>query len=200
MKERIIQTAHQLFLRYGIKRITIDDIAKQLGMSKKTFYIYFTSKDDLIASVAEKDLTQTQEALDQLIHRHQEPLAHLLALIHFISNQLFRYHPSFIAEIHQRYEKDWDKYQHFMHTVLYLQLSQVFQTGIQRGIFRKDIEASIMARSIVEWLRIPFNSIIFPSNEYEIKQVSDQLVNTFIAGILTVKAQQNWQKQESASK
>jgi TetR/AcrR family transcriptional regulator, cholesterol catabolism regulator len=200
MRERIIQTAQQMFLQYGIKRITIDDIARQLGISKKTFYLFFTSKDDLIASVSEQDVTQVQEALKQIANTHQEPLTHLLALVNFITSQLFRYHPSFITDIYQRYEEDWRKYQNFIHTELYPQLSQVFQKGIKSGIFQNDINASIMARGILELLRIPFNTHVFPPSEYDFGQVNSQLAYTFIAGTLTNHAQQNWQKQESASK
>lgn len=172
MRERIIQTAQQMFLQYGIKRITIDDIAKHLGISKNTFYAYFTSKDDLIATKFEQDLTQAKETLQQLAHRQHEPLEHLLALINFINGQLFRYSPSFLVDIHQQYREDWNKYLHFMETVLYPHLSQVLQEGINTRVFREDINASIIAKGLVELLKIPFNSNVYSPSVYDFGQIS----------------------------
>ncbi len=93
----------------------------------------------------------------------------------------------FLADIHQRYGEDWSKYLHFMDTTLYPHLSQVLQSGINTGIFREDINASIMAKVLVELLRIPFNTTVFHPSQYELGQVNNLIVSTVTEGILLNK-------------
>ena len=50
-KERITEKAHELFMRYGVRSVSMDDIAAQLGMSKKTLYQYYTDKEELVDAV-----------------------------------------------------------------------------------------------------------------------------------------------------
>jgi TetR/AcrR family transcriptional regulator, cholesterol catabolism regulator len=59
VKERIQQKAHELFMRYGVRSVSMDDIASQLGMSKKTIYQYFNEKDELVDAVMDDEVTQT---------------------------------------------------------------------------------------------------------------------------------------------
>ncbi|HMI63571.1 MAG TPA: TetR/AcrR family transcriptional regulator [Puia sp.] len=56
VKERILSKAADLFMRYGIRSITMDEIASQLGISKKTIYQFFTDKDDLVSAVIEREI------------------------------------------------------------------------------------------------------------------------------------------------
>ncbi len=57
MQQRIINTAESMFFRFGIRSVTMDDIAKELGISKKTIYHYFTDKDDLVEKVTENEMS-----------------------------------------------------------------------------------------------------------------------------------------------
>src|SRR4051812_4431565 len=59
-KDRIRQKAKELFMRYGIRSVSMDDIATQLGISKKTIYQYFTDKDELVDGVVDEDVQNMQ--------------------------------------------------------------------------------------------------------------------------------------------
>src|SRR5947209_20504960 len=60
VKERILEKAHELFHRYGIRSVSMDDIAAQLGMSKKTLYQYYADKDELVNAVFDQVLQQNR--------------------------------------------------------------------------------------------------------------------------------------------
>src|SRR6202000_2790704 len=60
VKERILSKAADLFMRYGIRSITMDEIASQLGISKKTIYQFFTDKDDLVSAVIEREISANE--------------------------------------------------------------------------------------------------------------------------------------------
>src|SRR5664279_3582554 len=60
-KERILEKATELFLRYGIRSITMDEIAAQLGISKKTIYQFFTDKDAMVEAVVEVEMKRNEE-------------------------------------------------------------------------------------------------------------------------------------------
>src|ERR1700733_4118922 len=60
VKERILIKAADLFCRYGIRTITMDEIASQLGISKKTIYQFFTDKDDMVSAVIEQEIHRNE--------------------------------------------------------------------------------------------------------------------------------------------
>src|ERR1017187_1601563 len=59
-KERILEKATDLFMRYGIRSITMDEIAGQLGISKKTIYQFFTDKDELVEGVVDQEIQRNE--------------------------------------------------------------------------------------------------------------------------------------------
>src|ERR1700759_71113 len=64
-KERILEKATQLFMRYGIRSITMDEIATQLGISKKTIYQFFTDKDDMVSAIIDLEVHKNEDECDQ---------------------------------------------------------------------------------------------------------------------------------------
>ena len=60
-KERILEKATDLFMRYGIRSITMDEIAAQLGISKKTIYQFFTDKDAMVEAVVNEETKRNEE-------------------------------------------------------------------------------------------------------------------------------------------
>lgn len=177
-------------MRYGIRSITMDEIATTLGISKKTIYQFFTDKDDLVFAVIQQEIAKNEneclqfrnDALDALheIFLAVEDLEELLAYTNpLMLYDLEKYHPRAFQKI-----KDY-KYQ-FLHTATIENLRR----GIEEGLYRKDIQMDIVAKSRVEAAFLVFNVDLFPHSRYSMSQVNFELALLFMHGVATEKGKQ----------
>lgn len=74
IQKRIIQCAEELMLRYGVKNITMDEIARKMGISKKTIYQFFSDKNELVCSVVKKHLEEKDQILQQIAGESADPV------------------------------------------------------------------------------------------------------------------------------
>ena len=187
MKERIQQKADELFNKYGIRSVTMDEIATQLGMSKKTIYQYFADKDELVDAVigeviefsrevCEKDKKEAPDAIAEIflaldmlakIFRNMNP---------FIMFDLERYHP----RTYKRFVDHKDKY-------LYQTIRQNLERGIAEGLYRPEINVEIIARFRLESMMIMFNQDVFKGQNFTLFQLQAEILEHFLFGSASLK-------------
>jgi len=174
MKKKIVDQSIQLFLQYGYKSVTMDDIAKHMGVSKKTIYIHFPTKDELVEQSAVNHLDgiikkinviskQSKDPIIELYQIKKEALNHLSSEKNSPQYQLQKYYPSLYSKLK---EKEF--------SALSGLFSNSIQEGIQTGIFRKDIDVDFVVRIFFNGIRGITNIKLFP---IEIYKIEDLLLN-----------------------
>lgn len=174
MKKKIVDQSIQLFLQYGYKSVTMDDIAKHMGVSKKTIYVHFPKKDGLVEQSAVNHLDGIIERINVISKQSKDPIIELYqikkeALNHLSSEknspqyQLQKYYPSLYSKLK---EKEF--------SALSGLFSNSIQEGIQTGIFRKDIDVDFVVRIFFNGIRGITNIKLFP---IEIYKIEDLLLN-----------------------
>ena len=174
MKKKIVGQSIQLFLQYGYKSVTMDDIAKHMGVSKKTIYVHFPKKDGLVEQSAVNHLDGIIERINVISKQSKDPIIELYqikkeALNHLSSEknspqyQLQKYYPSLYSKLK---EKEF--------SALSGLFSNSIQEGIQTGIFRKDIDVDFVVRIFFNGIRGITNIKLFP---IEIYKIEDLLLN-----------------------
>jgi AcrR family transcriptional regulator len=148
MKEEhhLLDRVLSLFRRYGIRRVTMDDIATELGISKKTLYHHFRDKDDLISRVIDFDMDQSRIILEEVYQSGKGALEELFLVNQKIHKVRACYSPNFYYDL-RRYSPEiyrrWisDKRQN-----MYGLITQNLQKGKQEGVYRQEIDESIIGR------------------------------------------------------
>ena len=174
MKKKIVSQSIQLFLQYGYKSVTMDDIAKHMGVSKKTIYVHFPTKDELVEQSAVNHLDgiikkinviskQSKDPIIELYQIKKEALNHLSSEKNSPQYQLQKYYPSLYSKLK---EKEF--------SALSGLFSNSIQEGIQTGIFRKDIDVDFVVRIFFNGIRGITNIKLFP---IEIYKIEDLLLN-----------------------
>ena len=79
-QEKILKTSLELFFKYGIKRVTMDDIAKELGMSKKTIYQFYKEKDDLVNQLCEIEMLKQEVQFDEIQKLAKDPIHEIMLI------------------------------------------------------------------------------------------------------------------------
>ena len=105
VQERIMLKADELFRRYGIRSVTMDEIANQLGMSKKTIYQYYTDKDQLVDAVAEKEISFSQESCLKDMAASSNAIDEIFRVMAFVEVMFRNMNPAMLYDL-EKYHPD----------------------------------------------------------------------------------------------
>ena len=202
-KERILEKADELFNRYGLRSVSMDDIAAQAGMSKKTLYQYYADKEELVSEVftgiMECNKCNCQEALQK-----SENAIHEIFLAFDKVQQMFAdIHPGILFDMEKYHQPTFAKFKAFRDSFIYSMISTNLEKGIKEGLYRDDIDIDIITRYRINSIMMPFNPTIFPPQRNSIINIEWQLFDHFVYGIATakgVKFIQKYKKQRTKNK
>lgn len=187
IKDRIIQESLQLFYRRGIRPVTMDDIANHLGISKRTLYEYFQSKDELVFCC----ILQKQRFLE-ICRSHASQNAN--NVIELIFNIFYEFQKVF-QNINPNFFIDLKKYHHEVWKKCFLEyekkhieeIEKLIKRGIIEGLFLSHINTNVVARLFQLQLRGISEENIFPADEFTSDLIFLNIVVTFLRGISTLK-------------
>jgi AcrR family transcriptional regulator len=185
--ERIIQGGEELFLTAGIKSVTMDDIAKHLGMSKKTIYQFFKDKNELVIALVKKKLKEDEDQISSIISQSGNVIEELINMMKCSEDIFSRINPIVIHDMQKYHPDAWAEFQKFKAEVLISTLEELLTKGIKQGYIRPNIDARIIARMRVSQVEMGFNTTIFPMAEFNPWKVQVQFLEHFNYGICTLK-------------
>lgn len=187
MEEQIVQKSSEMFLSIGFKTVTMDDIANELGISKKTLYQYFSNKNDLVYSCAMYLFDFIESGVDQICAKSQNPIEELYEIKNYVLQhlknetsspfyQLQKYFPKTFQELTA---KQFEKMQSCMVTNL--------QKGVQMGLFREDIDFEFVTRLYYKAAIVIRDQDVFPLDKFTLPQLEKNLLDYHLRAIVTPK-------------
>jgi len=202
-KERILLKAHELYFRYGIRSVTMDEIAVQCGISKKTIYQFFEDKDALVEAVMDKviDKTQSDCSIDQ--HRSANAIHEVFLGLDMVQEMFATINPNILFDLQKHHPKAYEKLEQHKSKFFFSILKQNIEKGKKEGLYRTELHDDIIARMRLETCFMPFNQDIFPKEHYSLSFVEQELTEHFIYGMATAKGQkliQKYKKERSKNK
>jgi TetR/AcrR family transcriptional regulator, cholesterol catabolism regulator len=185
--ERIILGGEELFFKAGIKSVTMDDIAKHLGMSKKTIYQFFKDKNELVIALMKKKLEEDEANMCAIISDSSNVIEEMINMLK-CSEEIFSSINPIVIHDMQKYHPDaWKQFQNFKSGVMVHTLEELLTKGIKQGYIRADIDVKIIARMRVTQVEMGFDTSVFPIAEFNLWKVQQQLMEHFNYGICTLK-------------
>ncbi|UII22283.1 TetR/AcrR family transcriptional regulator [Fulvivirga ligni] len=143
MKEKIKKAALRLFLKYGPKRATIDDVIWELQISKKLFYEHFENKEQLIYEIFTEVIEEAKSKLSKIEHGHSENLFLLMAWQYQFYQYLKQYSEPCVYEINKYYEPVTAQYQLFRKNVVFKRLITFAKKAQKEGVISKDVDLRV---------------------------------------------------------
>jgi AcrR family transcriptional regulator len=186
-KERIIQAASELFFRYGIKSVTMDDIAKHLAMSKKTIYQFFRDKDEIVHSLFAEELVKDKKEFGEITEKAANVVAEIFTYMKKMHEIFGNINPNIFYDLRKYHPKTWDLFHEFRNGFVYDKVVQSLEKGKKDGFVREDVNSKMMACLRVEEIEMSFNPLIFPPDKFRITDVHVALAEHFLYGICTLK-------------
>jgi|SRR5215217_847977 len=185
--DRILQGGEELFLKAGIKSVTMDDIAKQVGMSKKTIYQFFKDKNELVIALVKKKLDEDECMIKDIISKSTNVIEEMINMMKGSEEVFSRINPVVIHDMQKYHPGAWEVFQNFKAEVIIHTLEELLTKGVKQGYIRPDIDVKIIARMRVSQVETGFNTQIFPMAEFNPWKVQSQFLEHFNYGICTLK-------------
>ncbi len=197
VKDRIVQGSLRQFMQYGFRNVSMDDIASNLGMSKKTLYQHFTEKEELVAAALEFDIENNQKDCVRCINTSNNAIAEVYDIIRVVAEQLRDMNPMVLFEMQKFHPKAFKRFQQHKDEFILKMIHQNLLRGIAEGLYREDINIEVLAKFRLESMMLIFNPEIFPfSKSYPLMDLMMIIGEHFLFGISTNKGYKLIQKHQ----
>lgn len=187
MQFRIRDKARELFFRYGIRAVTMDEIASLMGISKKTLYQYYQDKDALVDAVVDYEITGDMQKCGTIQGAGKNALEEMILMFGMMEEIFANLNPVVVYELEKYYPASHLKMEQHKNSFF----AEIIKTNIKKGIdeelYRKDIQMDILIRMRLESMFMVFDQKIFPKEKYPLLLTSRELLKHFVYGITTSK-------------
>ena len=193
-KDRILTHASALFLRNGIKSVSMDDIAADLGMSKKTLYKTFTNKDEIVLGVMSNHLCQAQGECARVADGATDAVQEMLTISAWADQQFANIHPSIFYDLRKYYPTAWALFRAHKSGFILEQITKNLRRGIAEGLFRADLDVEVLARLNLALIEMPFDAEVYPPTQFAPIRVNKVFDEHFLLGVATLKGHRLFNK------
>lgn len=190
VKERILGKAADLFMRYGIRSITMDEIATQLGISKKTIYQFFTDKDEMVSAVIDREIHKNEVDCIKFRQTSENAVHQIFQALESLEEMLKYANPLMMYDLEKHHPRSFKSLKEYKYHFLYEIITDNLRWGVKEEIYRSDFQVDIAAKNRIESVFLIFNLDIFPRSRYKISEVNYELAMLFLHSITTVKGKE----------
>ena len=187
MKERIVKSALNLFWRYGIKSVTMDDIAKELGISKRTIYQHYSDKEEILKMVIKEELSSQKCEIEKLDESSENPIEQMIQQTDQMRADIANMNPTLFYDLKKYYPESWGLFQSYKYEFILKSIRDNLSHGVSLGLYRSDIDIEVLSLLRLEEFEIAFDPTVFPPDKFHMMRVQMQFVHHFLRGILTAK-------------
>ncbi|WP_461075596.1 TetR/AcrR family transcriptional regulator [Spirosoma flavus] len=187
MKQRILAEAERLFWKYGVRSVTMEDIAKQLGISKKTIYQHFNDKEEILYQVIQDKTVRNQSEMDCMVIEGLNPVEEMLWVLNMMQKHADQVSPNLLVDVKRYYPQAFALFRQYKENQIMRSILENIQKGIEQGLYRPDINPTILARLRVEQIELAFNTELFSTDQFTMQQIQYELIHHFVRGMLTEK-------------
>lgn len=188
-KERILQKAHELFLRYGIRSVSMDEIAAQVGMSKKTVYQYYADKEELVSAVFTGIMMHNKQACSRDREHAENALHEVFLAFDMIQEMFAEMNPSVLFDMQKYHPATFAEFKKYKDGFLYQMIRNNIERGIAEGFYRAEIDVEILTRYRLHSMMLAFDADVFPTNRTQLVHIEHQILEHFLFGLATSKGQ-----------
>lgn len=186
-QDKILKISLELFFKYGIKRVTMDDIAKELGMSKKTIYQFYKEKDDLVSQLCQIELKKQLDEFSALQHEANDPLHEIILISDKIRNMLQPINPMFFLDLQKFYPSAYEQFRSFREYCSGKLILKNIKVGVESGLYRKDIDIAFTAEYRMAQIDMLMFGNYFSYDHISFTKTHELILDMFVYSICSIK-------------
>jgi len=189
VKEKIIEVSNHLFEQFGIRSVSIDNVCKELHISKKTFYIHFPQKEDLVDSVLNYQKKSNYDKYEKLL-RNKNAIDSLIVIIKEIKKSLETESLSMCYDLEKYYPKVFEKHETLKRNEIRQGFEMNLRQGIAEGYYRDDMDIELISLFHTIQIKNNFELMQQSPRKYTKKRLIDFFIDLMIHLIVNEKGLQ----------
>jgi AcrR family transcriptional regulator len=186
-KKEILEQALRLFMRLGVKSMTMDDVATHLRISKKTLYEHFSDKNDLVEQVVAAVCKHHRNNIDAICARGLNAIDENQEITKFIVAQIGGVHPSVQFDLQKYHPKAWAILDDTERTDIHRCVSSNLKKGVKEGLYREELDVEVITRLYIARMDATWDGHVFPPEQFNISDVLWKHFEYHIRGIASRK-------------
>lgn len=186
-RDRILVESFKLFRKRGFKAVSMDDIAQELGVSKKTIYKWFANKDEVVQAGMEYHIEKLQQACCCAVEEANNAIEASLGMVAFIKEAVAETHPSVFWELQKYHPKSWQLWKSYKSTFILDKIREHIRRGVKEKLFREEVDVEILARLRLAQIDWGLQEEMYPPAQFDRQKVQLDLLEHFLLGMATLK-------------
>lgn len=193
-KEQLLAEILPLFLKYGIRSLNMDDIARHLGISKKTLYLYFNDKNDIIESGFKLRMEVDKFCVHSIQEQKDNAIEELLEITETLSANMQSMHPSIWFDLNKYHPNAFKMFEQYKNTFIYESVLKNLKKGLEQGLYRKEIKPELIAKFYVSKIELMFDAEFFMNLNLNPVEVHRENIIYHLHGIVNKKGREILEK------
>ena len=186
-RESIVKATHEFFTKYGIRSVSLDDIARHLAVSKKTLYQFFKDKDEMVTESVKMHLECEENEFCEATENSRDAIEQMVNISLLMRKNIKDLNPTLMYDMQKFHKNAWAIWQTFKRDFILNSIVKNLQWGKEEQLFREDIDVETLAVMRMQQVEMSFDQDIFPKEQFDFRHVQMELFNHFIHGIVTEK-------------
>lgn len=187
MNEEILKTAADLFLSYGFKSVTMDDIANALGISKKTIYQHFNNKTELVEATTLYMFNFISNGIDDITKQDKNPIEEIFEIKNFLMKHLKDEKSSPQYQLQKYYPKIFDDLKAKQLCVMDDCVTNNLVKGLKLGLYRDNLNMEFISKIYFNCMMVLKDKELFPLNNFSMNTLMNYYLEYHLRGICTSK-------------
>lgn len=191
----ILERVRELFFKYGVRSVSIDDICRDVGISKKRLYQHFKSKNELVEKLLELERQNFEVIFDKNNFDGINSIDVLIIVSREVGERFWDVSPSMTFDLKKYYPEIYHKHIEERIDFIAEKMQQNISKGIRLGMYRSDLSIELVARLYIRRLIDLHNPEFFPADKFSFQTLFDTMFDNFIRGIATEAGIAYYEKQ-----
>ena len=195
-KNKILLIGAEMFMRLGIRSVSMEDLASELGISKKTLYQDFSSKSEILSGIMDMLHAEDRTLCQDVCNSSQNAVEEMIQICRYVLKRLRGISASTWHDLKKYYPEQWKKNEQFHHVYIYEVIYKNLEKGQAEGLYRKELDPDIISKFYVNKTWIIVDEKVFSLKEYKKDKLYSQYITYHLHGIVTDKGQKILEKFE----
>ena len=192
----ILERVRELFFKYGVRSVSMDDICRDIGVSKKKLYTYFQSKTELVSKLLELERRNFEIIFEHHNFEGVNAIDILLIVSRDLGERFWDISPSMTFDLKKYYPDIYHQHIDERIEFIYQKIQINLQKGISQGMYRDDLSIELVARLYIRRLIDIHNPEFFPADKFSFQTLFDVMFDNFIRGIASPEGTEYYEKQK----
>jgi len=186
-RQKIIEEGAMMFRTYGIRAVTMDMLASQLGISKRTIYEVFSDKDELLKGVLLWMMAKQREVMTKIFSESENVIEAIFKMLDLMMDHFQKMSPAFLMDMRRLHRDVYKNPEELADLPYFSNNSEIINRGIKEGVFRDNIDVEITNKCLLEVARMSNDKNVFPPDDFTNKDVIRNFYINYLRGISTQK-------------